>query len=523
MTSTRRLLTGLLVVVLVGALVATAVGSYLAGTTDGSGGRPAAGEPTIEPGSQDPDDPALADLYRQEIDWAPCPDQAGFECGRLTVPLDYADPTGETIELALLKNPADEPTQRRGHLVVNPGGPGAPGTSYAAADRNVFGQPVLDSFDVVGFDPRGTGDSHPIDCLPDEALSAHLELDPSPDTEQEERAFLRSSEEFFAGCVERSGELAAHVSTVEVARDVDVLRAALGEAELDYLGASYGTKLGAYYAELFPDRVGRMVLDGGLDPTLDPVELSLGQAGGFERALLAYVGNCVDETEDCFLGDSVEEGVAQVADLLAEIDAEPLPAGNGRELTLGNAFYGIALPLYDRQYWVLLSAALRAALDGDGQPLLQLADLYFARDAEGNYADNSAEAILAINCLDDPGISTEAAVRRAMPAFERASPTFGEALAWGLMGCHGVQVDAAEEPPTVDGAGAAPIVVVGTTRDPATPYEWSVALAEQLESAVLVSREGDGHTGYQAGNPCVDQAVEEYLIGGEVPDDGLEC
>jgi pimeloyl-ACP methyl ester carboxylesterase len=379
-------------------------------------------------------------------------------------------------------------------------------------------------FDIVGFDPRGTGDSDPVDCLSDADLDALVASDPTPDTPEEGQELEKTYESFFQGCVEKSDSLIGHVTTVETARDMDVLRAALGEAQMLYFGASYGTKLGATYADLFPDKVGRMVLDGAVDLSIDSRQLSLEQAGGFEIALRSYVQNCVDDG-DCFLGDTVDDGLSTIQDLIASVDEQPLPTqDDDRDLQVGNAFYGLVAPLYNREYWSILDQALGSAIDdGDGTLLLRLSDLYESRNDDGTYSDNSAEAILAINCLDDPYSITADEVPDQIPAFEEASPTFGDVFAWGLVGCHGVQAKATEQAGQVDAAGAAPIVVVGTTRDPATPYQWAVHLADQLESGVLVSRDGDGHTGYGQGDACVDAAVEDYLLDGTAPEDDLRC
>lgn len=465
-------------------------------------------------------EPVLADLYSQRIDWAPCETNAEHDCGTLTVPIDYAEPTGETFELALLRVPASG--ARAGSLVVNPGGPGAPGTSYAAAAGAVFGDPLLQAFDLVGFDPRGTGRSEPVDCLSDAELDAYLSGDPTPDDAGEVAHYKDSVLSYGAKCVANSSSILGHVTTIEAARDMDVLRSALGEEELTYLGASYGTKLGATYAELFPDKVGRLVLDGAIDVSLETTAMAIDQAAGFETALRAYIQNCLDSTDNCFLGDSLDEGLTTIADLLDSIEDEPLPAG-GRELTVGNAFYGIVTPLYNRDYWFLLSTALASALDGKGSALMQLADAYASRNPDGSYADNSTEANYAINCLDDPTSVPFARVPSLFPAFEEASPTFGRIFAWAMTGCGGIKVLSSEKPLTIRGEGAAPILVLGTTRDPATPMKWAVALAAQLESGVLVERDGDGHTAYNSGNACIDTIVEDYLIDGTVPDDPTRC
>jgi pimeloyl-ACP methyl ester carboxylesterase len=398
-----------------------------------------------------------------------------------------------------------------------------PGTSYAAAADQAFGAPLRERFDIVGPDPRGTGKSHPVDCLSDRELDDYVGGDPDPDTPAEKREYRRWLTMFGQGCAERSGALAAHVSTVEAARDLDVLRAALGESTLTYLGASYGTELGATYAELFPDRAGRLVLDAAVDLSLDFREMALQQAEGFETALRAYVQNCVDSTDSCFLGDSVGEGTDRIREFLEEVDASPLPTSTDRELRVGNAFYGIALPLYSRDFWTILSQALRSGFDGDGTTLLRLSDAYASRTEDGEYADNRMEAIYDINCLDDPSAIPPSEVGAHVADFERASPTFGRVFAWGLTSCFGFEPRTSEPLGEVRAVGAPPIVVVGTTRDPATPMAWAEALADQLASGVLVRRDGDGHTGYNSGNDCVDEAVESYLIAGEVPTDGLDC
>ncbi|MEX0426340.1 alpha/beta hydrolase [Nocardioides sp. DS6] len=474
-----------------------------------------------DPGATVPPNPALARFYAQKLTWTSCRDS--FQCATLKVPLDYGSPSGRSIDIALLRDPADEPDERVGSLVVNPGGPGAPGTDYAASGGLAFGQALREHFDIVGFDPRGTGDSAPVDCLSDHQLDRFVAADPTPDTRAEVTAYVGWAKRLARGCAERSGALAAHVTTVETARDMDILRAALGESTLDYLGASYGTKLGTTYADLFPAKVGRFVLDGAMDPKVGTVELNLQQAAGFETALRSYAQHCVAEG-DCFLGATVDAAVAKVQDIIADVDRHPLPAGD-RTVTQGNALLGIITPLYNRSYWSLLDSALKGALKGDGSALMLLSDAYSSRGPSG-YTDNTMEANAAINCLDDPTALTPAQIRARLPEFEKASPTFGAALAWMLVGCTGQQ-ERADEPsqktPPVGAPGAQPIVVVGTTRDPATPYAWAKALARDLDSGVLVSRDGDGHTGYHSGNTCVDDAVEGYLVDGKVPRDGLSC
>jgi pimeloyl-ACP methyl ester carboxylesterase len=466
--------------------------------------------------------PELQKFYDQRLDWSPCdnPDYGTRECARIEVPLDYDDPSGATIELELLKNEADEPSQRVGSLVVNPGGPGAPGTSYADYD-DALGQPLRDRFDIIGFDPRGTGSSSPVDCLSDAELDDYIATDPDPDTPAEVTDFMGWARRLGQGCEKKSGPLADHVSTHEAARDMDVIRAVLDEETLTYFGASYGTKLGATYADTFPERSGRLVLDGAVDVSLSLRESSIQQAEGFEVALAAYLDDCIDEGE-CYLGDSRAAALSRIKEFLADVEAEPIRVAD-RQLAIGNAFYGIVVTLYNKDYWEYLTQALGAAIDGDATALLFLADQYSSRNDGGTYDDNSSEAIYAINCLDDPAYIPAARVPGEYAAFEKASPTFGRVFAWGLTGCAGFDPEGSRADWDLDAAGADPLLVIGTTRDPATPLRWARALAAQLDPAILITRDGDGHTGYNMGNSCVDDVVEGYLIDGDVPADDVDC
>lgn len=499
-------------------LAGFAAWSYLRSDDGGSSGQ-LVDPPEPSTDAEDPSYPAeLARYYEQDLDWRGC---GGNQCARLTVPLDYAEPDGEAIELSVLRAPATQRGERIGQLVVNPGGPGGSGVDYATAGSSTFGDQLTRYFDIVGFDPRGVGKSTPLECAETEQTDEFLSADPDPDDPAEVKQLDRLTRQFGEGCLRKSGDLARHISTVEAAKDMDILRAALGERMLDYLGASYGTFLGATYADLFPSRVRRMVLDGAIDPSLTSEQLSLGQARGFETALRAYLRDCVDDG-GCILGDSVDAGAQRITDLIQQIDGQPLSTSSGRELTEGLAVYGLILPLYLKAYWPLLTSALKQAMDGNGDLLLQLSDTYTSRGSD-RYTDNSLEALYAVNCLDHSDSIPSSRVSSRFAVFEKASPTFGRVFAWGLSSCASWPVKSGNRTTALAAEGAPPIVVVGTTRDPATPYEQAVALAEQLESGVLVSRDGDGHTGFRQGNKCVDGAVETYLVGGRAPVDGLSC
>ena len=466
--------------------------------------------------------PAAADLaryYDQKVTWKPC--RGGDQCTRITVPLDYAHPGEKDISLAVLKVPAANKTQRVGSLVVNPGGPGGSGVEYAANTSAYFGSELQQAFDIVGFDPRGVGDSTPVQCLSDGPLDPCVATDPDPDSTPEIKSSDALLQQFGDGCVQRSGDLARHISTSEAARDMDILRAVLGDQKLTYFGASYGTFLGATYADLFPQRVGRMVLDGAIDPSLSTLRLNLVQAHGFEVALRAYVGACVDRG-GCFLGSTVDEGTARIRKFLDDVERNPINGSGGRELTAGNAVLGIWAPLYNESYWSLLDNALRAAFGGDGAQLMSLSDAYTSRGPNG-YSDNSLEALYAVNCLDHDDSIPSLKVPSYIPRFEKASPTFGAIFAFGLSSCSKWPIHTGRVPEPIHANGAPPILVVGTTRDPATPLTWARALAKQLDNGILVKRDGDGHTGYHAGNGCVDHTIESYLVSGQVPPGEVDC
>lgn len=466
--------------------------------------------------------PAPAGLdafYGQELSWSDCGDAS---CTWVKVPVDYKKPDGETLKLRVKRQDADtaKPT---GTLFINPGGPGGSGVDYVDSFAGQASPAVSKNYNIVGFDPRGVGASTPIDCLSDDDFDTFINADPDPDNETEIAQTVVQIDKLGAGCLKRSGDLINHISTIEVARDLDVLRALMGESTLDYFGASYGTQIGATYAELFASNVDKMVLDGAVDPTLSDEQQGFGQAKGFQGALEAYVASCVQQ-KTCPLGDDPEAGLQRIGDLIDGLDAQPLKTSSKRVLTESMGFYGIAVTLYNEQSWPALTQALTAAIrDGDGSGLLSLSDFYFSRNDDGSYADNSGEVIYAVRCLDSPAAVTAGEIEDLLPKYVQASPIFGRTFAWGALGCGDWPAKSTEKPIKIRAEGAKPIVVVGTTRDPATPYEWAKALAGQLQSGVLISRDGDGHTGYGAGNACIDKAIDGYLLDAKIPKDGLFC
>ncbi len=463
----------------------------------------------------------LTRYYEQAVDWQGCGD--GFECADIEVPLDYDDPAGESITLALVRLPARDQSARVGSLLINPGGPGGSGVSYARMAETVFTEPLLDAYDIIGFDPRGVADSTPVDCLTDRELDVYLASEASPDDLVEIQGTTEQTQAFVDGCATKSARLLPHIGTADAAWDMDVIRALVGDEQLNFLGASYGTYLGAVYAELFPDRVGRLVLDGALSTTADIVEIGRQQALGFEGALDAFLADCAEQ-DDCPVSDDPAEARSQMQGLLDQLDAEPLDVGS-RQLTEALGFLGILVTLYDDEFgWPALRVGLASAFEGEGGVLLELSDIYLDREPDGSYEGNQNESSPAVNCYDRPLTRSVTEIAQDADRFAAESPFFGEWIGWSSLSCAFWPADArGPAPAALRAAGAAPILVVGTVRDPATPYAWAVELAEQLESGVLLSFDGDGHTAYNRGSDCIDATIEEYLISGTVPEDGRTC
>ncbi|MFI0989316.1 alpha/beta hydrolase [Streptomyces exfoliatus] len=500
-----------------------AAGLILSGCTSGSDAAASRTTAARSAPSSSPDAEALRKYYAQKLTWRDC-GVTGFQCATLRAPLDYAKPDGGEIALAVSRVRATGPGKRLGSLLVNPGGPGGSAVGYLQGYAGIgYPAPVRARYDMVAVDPRGVARSEPVECLTGPQMDTYTQVDQTPDDAKETAALSAAFKEFAAGCEKRSGKILPHVSTVETARDMDILRAVLGDEKLSYVGASYGTFLGATYAELFPGRVGRLVLDGAMDPSLPAVELNRDQTGGFETAFRAFAADCVSKP-DCPLGtESVAAAGEAMKKFFRDVDAEPVPTGESRPLGESLATTGVIAAMYDEGAWPQLREALTRAIGGEGSGLLALADSYYEREADGTYA-NLMFANAAVNCLDlPPAYTGPADAEKAVPSFEKASPVFGEGLAWAALNCTSWPTPATGRPHRITAEGAAPILVVGTTRDPATPYKWAQSLAGQLSSGTLLTYEGDGHTAYGRGSDCVDTAVNTYLLEGTPPQDGKRC
>ncbi|MYW70327.1 alpha/beta fold hydrolase [Streptomyces sp. SID8379] len=498
------------------------------------------GSAACSPGSSSTADASLAALpgatpaelspyYDQTPKWREC-GVPGFECATLKAPLDYDKPEAGDIDLAVSRKKATGPGKRLGSLLVNPGGPGGSAIGYLQSYAGIgYPTEVRARYDMVAVDPRGVARSAPVTCLDSKAMDAYTQTDVTPDDAREKSELTSAFEKFADGCEthdKTSKRVLPHVSTVEAARDMDIVRAALGDKRLTYVGASYGTFLGATYAGLYPERVGRLVLDGAMDPSLSSRELNVQQTAGFETAFTSFAKDCVAR-EDCPLGTGTPDQAGQrLKDFFAALDRTPLATGDpdGRKLGEALGTTGVIAAMYDEAAWPQLRDALTAALKKkDGAGLLALSDSYYERDPDGSYA-NLMFANAAVNCLDQPpSFTSPREVEDSLPDFEKASPVFGAGLAWSSLNCASWPVEATGEPHRITADGAAPIVVVGTTRDPATPYGWAKSLADQLSSGHLLTYDGDGHTAYGRGSTCIDGAIDDYLLTGTPPKDGKRC
>ncbi|MFE3324841.1 alpha/beta hydrolase [Streptomyces sp. NPDC059176] len=480
------------------------------------------------------------DLTAQQPDWQPCPAPseaegggpapsplpggAPWECSFIEVPRDWSDPQGETIELALIRAKARDQSKRIGSLIFNFGGPGGSGVSTLPAAAPEF-ERLRSRYDLVSFDPRGVGRSQAVECADDKQLDEYYAQDFIPDDAAEEQALVDNLRAYDDGCEKHSGEDLPYVGTSNAARDMDLMRQVLGDDTLHYFGISYGTELGGVYAHLFPKNVGRAVFDAVVDPTNTAEQASLGQAAGFQLALTNFAKDCVARGDACRLpGTTPAEIQGFIVDLLARLEKKPIEGIGDRQLTQTQATNGIAQALYSKEFWPLLEQGLDEADGGNGALLLALSDAMNGRSKDGTYSNLQA-ANAAINCVDYKSRYSLEQTKAKLPEFRKTSPVFGDYLGWGLMGCTQWPVPGQWETPDVSAPGAAPILVIGNTGDPATPYEGAKAMVGELGKGVGIelTYEGEGHGSYNSGNACVQKAVDQYLLDGKVPAAGTVC
>lgn len=464
----------------------------------------------------------LEPFYGQRLAWERC---AAGQCAWLTVPLEYSDPTGTTLRLRVSRRVSTGTEgERLGSLVVNPGGPGVEGIAFASYLAGVLAPEVTDAFDIVGFDPRGVGQSSPVVCMSGEQTTRWFRTDMTPDTPAEQATLMRRAEALATGCLERTPAIARHLGTDDTVRDMDVLRQALGNERLDFLGFSYGTVLAARYAEFFPDRVGRFVLDGAVDPRLNLMEISRDQSQGFQLALRRFAEDCAPRSS-CPWDDGAPAVLRGMESLLVSLDEAPLPAGPGRSLVQSQAITAMFSAMYSPTLWPTLREALRQARRGNGEGLALLFDAATDRIGRNRYATNMASAFPAISCWDSPPTPTAAGLAAAAVTWSRRAPVaeLARAMSWSNAPCSVWFGHTTEPPAPASSTTTAPILIIGGTYDPATPYRWSRSLNRQLPTSTLLTYRGDGHTIYAGGSPCIDRVVDAYLLTGAMPDPGVSC
>jgi pimeloyl-ACP methyl ester carboxylesterase len=466
------------------------------------------------------------------IQWGPCKAAAssdqpripgGAECGMLSVPVDYSKPDGDVAQLAMIRFKATG--EKIGSLVINPGGPGESGVEAAASMASTLPQTVRERFDLVGFDPRGVANSTPAAWCNSDADNDRLRADPTVEYTQEGVDHIeKENKEFVQRCVDKMGkEFLANLGTANVAKDLDAIRASLGDEKLTYLGYSYGTRIGALYAEAYPDKVRAMILDGAVDPNADQIEEEIRQAAAFQKAFDNYAADCA-QSPDCPLGTDPAKAVDEYKSLVEPLVDHPAETRDPRGLSYSDAIVGTILPLYSPNLWRHLTQALSELKDGRGDTMLTMADLYMGRDANGHY-NNSTDVRVAVNCMDKPHITDRAKVVDEDRRTRDAAPFMSYGQFTGLAPldtCAFWPIPATGDQHEIKVSGLPPILVVSTTNDPATPYKAGVDLAQQLGGTVLTF-DGTQHTVVFQGNTCVDDIAARYLVDVTVPPANTRC
>ena len=464
-------------------------------------------------------------FYDQRAEWGECEraDYQGAECATIEVPLKWNDPEGATLSLLLTRVTATG-DDKKGSLLLNPGGPGGSGAEHVAAYGSMtISSAVRKQYDLIGFDPRGVKDSDGVQCLDDAETDEMLSTD-LPDTEEGKKKAKEWADKLAKACEAKSSDRIQYVDTFSAARDMDVIRAAVQSEKLDYLGYSYGTYLGATYAEMYPERTGHLILDGALDPTLTTNEIVAGQAAGFEQAIKDFVTWCQNERSTCPLTGSVDEGIQQLRDFMTNAGKSPIPTASGRKLNETLASTAILTALYSNETWEYVALGIESAKNNNSADvLLMLADLANEREEDGTFKSNSTFANVAVNCLDHIGVTDEKWLKAEGERLAKKYPTFGPSLGSEEDGCANWPAKPVRYPKEIHAKGSSTIVVIGTTHDPATPYAWAESLNKQLDNSVLLTWEGFGHTAYGRSGGCIEEMVDAYLLEDKVPDDGAKC
>jgi pimeloyl-ACP methyl ester carboxylesterase len=442
-----------------------------------------------------------------------------FSCGKLDVPLNYDDPKSTTIGIQVLKVHDARQTKKVGDLLMNPGGPGAAGLTLPLDLLSSLPDSLLESFDLIGFDPRGVELSNPIDCVSNAQKDTLNALDPDVRTAAGFAQAKQVETAVATGCTAKYGAALADYNTVFTAMDMERIRIALGDPKLNYLGFSYGTELGTVYAHLYPTTIRVAVLDGAVDPTTDDLTSFANQLGGFESAFDQFAADCMKRPACAVLGDPR----SVVYQLTQQANTTPIPsskAGETRSATGGIVLTGVISALYDQSQWAPLGEALIKAQKGDSSGLFALADSYNERDANGGYS-NILDANTTISCNDSAPGPTDEQISATAASWATQYPMFGLWGASSLFLCQSWQ-PVRHQLPAPSAVGSAPILVIGTIHDPATPYAGAGNLAKALTTGEVLTWNGEGHTAYTKSD-CIDEKVNAYLIDATLPPVGTVC
>lgn len=467
----------------------------------------------------------LQKFYNQKLTWKPC--EQRLECATFTVPLDYRKPNGRTITITAARNVSKGATR---NLMMNPGGPGGSGVDYILDAEYIVSPEIRREFNLVSFDPRGVKRSTPLECFTDKQTDAFLEVDQSPDTRAEEQLLVTRARELIRACRQRDAELMQHLSPAEIARDMDILRALLGDQRLRYLGKSWGSTLGEVYAALFPNRVGTFVIDGAVDNRRNWVQAGQDQALAFETAASRFVSWCVKQ-QSCALGNDAATARTRFTRFFTQLDSTPLRTSDAkRPLTESQAWTGVIGPLYVREGgWEWLNDALGKAIKNkDGSELQEINDWFIERNARGQYSSNGNVVIYAVNCLDGFGAQTLQQAKQNRAATVSKMPLLGPLFGWGDEACAAWPYRAIQPTQELRVKNVPPMLILGTTFDPATPIQWARSLQRQIPNSVLVELNADGHTAYKVGSACINRIVDRYLLSPNItspvlPKNGTRC
>ncbi|MEJ0014054.1 MAG: alpha/beta hydrolase [Actinomycetota bacterium] len=452
----------------------------------------------------------LKGFQSQSLLWVPC--NSGFECADFKVPVDYNHIDNNTFTLQAIRHNANIPSKRIGSLIMNPGGPGGSGIQYVLDADSIVSPSIEDVYDLVGFDPRGVNLSEPIRCLTDSQEDYFLGGDGSVQNKADLASAISDSKLIANSCAKVAGNKLGHYSTLETAKDMEILRILLKEPKLNYIGKSYGTFLGTLYAALYPSTTGRIVLDGAVDPNVSVRDQNIAQAIGFDTALKSYIAS------------NPTFSIKQIHNFLQQSRTKPLSNRQNRKLSESLVSTGIAAALYDpTDGWPLLSKALTGAITNkDPYDFFLLADSYNQRDRSGHYVSNQNDIAEITSCLDFKDSRTLTQIEADAKNFSVAAPIFGPYLAFSGMACLYWHTKPVVEP-TFKNLVTNPLLIIGTTRDPATPYQWALGLHKELLKSTLITLNGDGHTGANRGSSCVDNAMNTYLLTGKPPAHDITC